>query len=130
MRKLLLTALITFSVFSPLTWAGSTIDFFVEIDLVERSAKGNMVDARFSEKEHERIGCGLSAMTFSNGETAEQGWCQASLSKGENTICFTENPILLDTIKAIDDYSYISFKWNKLGDCDFIHASTQSQYIP
>lgn len=130
MKKLLTNISVAICLFSPLAWSGSTSDILVEIDLVERSARGNLLDARFSANEFERIGCGISSFAFPNGETSQQGWCQASLTKGENTICFTENWALLDSIKAIDDYSYISFRWDKLGDCSSIYVSTQSQYIP
>ena len=130
MKKQIIKTMAFLSLFSPLIWAGSTSDIFVEIDLIERHAKGNMLDARFSENEFERIGCGLSSYVLSNGDIAQQGWCQASLTKGENTICFTENWALIDSIKAIDDYSYISFRWDKVGDCTSVYVSTQSQYIP
>ncbi|MBV1908210.1 MAG: hypothetical protein KUG78_02755 [Kangiellaceae bacterium] len=130
MKKRLINLCAALCLFSPLALAGSTSDIFVEIDLEARHAKGNMLDARFSDNEFERIGCGISSLDLSDGSVSQQGWCQASLTKGENTICFTENWALLDSIKAIDDYSYISFRWDKEGDCSSIYVSTQSQYIP
>jgi hypothetical protein len=130
MKKQLLKLCVILSGLSTLAWAGDISDVFVEIDLVERSARGNMLDARFSDNEFERIGCGISSFAFSDGSVSQQGWCQASLMKGENTICFTENWALLDSIKAINDYSFISFRWDKAGDCSSIYVSTQSQYIP
>jgi hypothetical protein len=130
MKKNLISIVVLSSFLTPTIWAGATSEMPVEIDLVERTAQGNMLDARFSDNEFERIGCGLSSTVHADGEITQQGWCQASLTKGENTICFTEHWALLDQIKAVDDYSFIKFRWDKLGDCTFIHVSTQSQYIP
>ncbi len=110
--------------------AGQVSNVNVSIDKLERVAKGNMADARFSDNKHEMIGCGKSAWVHADGSYNEQGFCQASVAKGENVICFTENPVLLNKINAVSDYSYLSFRWNKGGDCEFIHVSTQSFYIP
>ena len=129
MIKRFIQTVTTVFLFSSVAWAGVTSYQPVEIDIDNMSAKGNMVDARFTANKFERIGCGLSTYVYSDGETSVQGWCQVSLSEGKNTICFTEVPDMLEMIKSIDDYSYISFRWDKSGDCSFIHISTQLQYI-
>jgi hypothetical protein len=100
----------------------------VTLDMTNRFADGDMLTARNSLNPFEFIGCGMrqSISGFSTG------FCQAGLgeAEGEFFTCFTEDPNLLDAIKALDDFSYIVFRWDVDGNCTFIGNSTQSFYVP
>jgi hypothetical protein len=62
------------------------------------------------------------------------GLCQATDSDGVRAVCFTENPKLLDTMKTISDFAFISFSWQDDGnggaECTRVGTSTQSFYDP
>lgn len=122
------------TLFTNSAFAGATNQFPVEIDLVNRSARGNMATARFSDNENELIGCGVRYLPDGTG-ILTWAFCQArmaDLAPGENTSigCTTFNADLIDAIKAIGDYSLIAFSWNEAGECIRIGNSTQSFYIP
>jgi len=59
------------------------------------------------------------------------GFCQAQVVEGESVICFAyDNPELVDQIKSLASFSFITFRWDDEGNCTYIGSSTQSQYIP
>lgn len=98
------------------------------IDLTNRVALGDMYSARLSDNPNAYIGCGLRSpapgVTF--------GFCQAQLTAADDQVvqCFTEDPAFLATIGAMDDFSYISFRWDVDGNCTNVGNSTQSFYLP
>jgi hypothetical protein len=96
-------------------------------DMTNRTASGDMLTVRNSLNPLEFIGCGvrhLSGLTW--------GFCQAGISEveGEFFTCYTEDPNLLEAIKALDDFSWITFRWDVDGNCAYIGNSTQSFYLP
>lgn len=102
----------------------------VTLDIPGRFADGDMLTARDSLNPGDFIGCGVRSL--SSGYS--WGFCQAGFSQteGEFFTCVTEDPNLLDAIKALDDFSYIVFRWDNEvdGNCTFIGNSTQSFYVP
>lgn len=130
MKKLKL--ILTMAVFSlsSATWAGKVNNEFVKVDLKTRTAKGNLADARFSDNKNEFIGCGVHAKVYDDGSVGQQAFCQAKDEQEQHVVCYTEHPVLLEKINAINDYSYLRFGWNEEGDCNSIYISTQSFYIP
>lgn len=100
----------------------------VTLDLVNRVADGDMLTARDSLNPGDFIGCGVR----STNSGFSWGFCQAgfSLTPGEFFTCYTEDLNLLDAIKALDDFSYIVFRWDVDGNCTYIGNSTQSLYVP
>jgi len=44
--------------------------------------------------------------------------------------CSTFDPDLLDAMKSVSDFSFITFSWNVAGECTRIGFSTQSFYLP
>lgn len=99
----------------------------VTLDIPGRFADGDMLTARDSLNPFEFIGCGIR-----HSSTFSTGFCQAGVgeAEGEYFTCFTEDPNLLDAIRALDDFSYIVFRWDVDGNCTFIGNSTQSFYVP
>lgn len=118
-------------------FAGAYLDVPVSIDLDERMALGSMVTVR-SSKSPALIGCG--ARYF--GNVFVFGFCQAAYdaTPDENggltdgVTCFTEDPLLIEAIRSISDFSFIQFSWEDDGfggaRCTQIGVSTQSWYIP
>lgn len=118
------------SLASASTFAGQIVDVPVDIDLDNRLAVGNMTTARFSENEFEAIGCGVRQWAFPDGTSFSWGFCQAKVEEGANQLCTTQNPELLDTMKASSDFAFVTFRWDENDECTYVGFSTQSQYIP
>lgn len=60
-------------------------------------------------------------------------FCQAGVGADETTqqiVCFSDDPILLDAVKSISAFSFISFRWDGIGNCTAIGNSTNSFYLP
>ena len=113
-----------------LAFGGATQPAPVMIDLVNRAAQGDMWTARSSKNANELIGCGVRTFDNGGGGQFEFGFCQAVDADGVEAFCFTESPELADAVKAISDYSFITFSWDEDGECTRIGSSTQSFYLP
>jgi hypothetical protein len=94
------------------------------------NAAGSMATARASASDVEFIGCGVRATDNSAGSANVWAFCQATDAAGIQAYCFTYNRELLDIIKNVADYSFVTFTWNADTTCRFIGVSTQSFYIP
>jgi hypothetical protein len=93
------------------------------------SASGNMATARFSKNDVEYIGCGVRRVAGAAGPILF-AFCQANTADEVVGFCETEDTVLVDSIDALSDYSFITFAWNADGTCRSIGFSTQSFYIP
>lgn len=91
-------------------------------------ARGDMVTARNADDENSYIGCGVQAYTTDEG-TYPRAYCQASNEDDVTVICFTNDYEIIDTVKAITPYSYLSFRFEN-GICSSLTISTQSFYLP
>ena len=111
-------------------YAGLQESVPVDVDLDNMRASGDMVTARYSSNKDERIGCG--ARYFDDGVSIQFSFafCSARDQDGDDIVCFTENPDLVDVIGGISDYSFLTFQWNEDEECTFIGFSTQSFYLP
>ena len=116
--------------FSSLAFSGSVVDAPVDVDLDNNFAFGNMASARFSDNDVEFIGCGVRYIDNGAGGIFVFGFCQATDAAEESLFCSTENPDLLEAIKSIADFSFITFAADGNGQCTRIGNSTQSFYIP
>ena len=110
--------------------AGATTEAPVTIDLELRSAQGAQTSARFADNEIELIGCGARVTSDGINPVLNFGFCQATDANGVNTVCFTQDPELVDAINSIANYGFISFAWNENDECISVRNSTQSIYIP
>ena len=129
MKMVKMMAAFALVLWAPFSMAGAVIDIPVTIDNETMMASGNMKTARFSANEQEQIGCGTRASETSAG-VFQWGFCQARIDEATTAFCSTDNPELVDKIRNINDYSFVSFRWNEEGFCTYLGFSTQSQYIP
>lgn len=119
--------------FAPLLPAGFTQPAPVEVTINQDgsgSASGDMVTARFADNDVELIGCGIRAFFLPDGTNYQTGFCQARDADEASGVCYTDNAVLLDALKAGADYSFITFEWDENEECTRIGFSTQSFYIP
>ena len=131
MKQLLTVGVLTLS--STLAMAGKVNVYPVAVTLNadgSGNASGNMASARASANDVEYIGCGVRATENSTGGANFNGFCQAGDATGVTAYCWTQNRELLDVIKNVADYSFVTFSWNVDGQCRFVGISTQSFYIP
>ena len=121
--------------FASAVYAGKFDPRAVSVDLVGLVASGDLHSARSSVDPDVYIGCGSRYVDFGGTSTPfAWGFCQAEDSEGESITCFTENRDLINEMKGISDYSYISFIWQDDGsgghECVSVRFSTQSLYHP
>jgi len=94
-------------------------------------AGGNLIAARFSDNDYERIGCAVG-----NGDDGAYAYCEASLVADDDggVYCITYDPSMIDTIASIDTLSYVYFEWKYDGVganlCTHVTVATRSIHIP
>ena len=108
----------------------------VDIDFGEQVAEGNLIAARASNNQYERIGCGVGA-GYVLGHYAN---CEATDATNNHIQCITDEPEMIDTIASINTYSYVYFTWGTVdgkGDppdgyewCRHVTFATRSVHIP
>ncbi|GLS25914.1 hypothetical protein [Marinibactrum halimedae] len=92
------------------------------------SGQGDMLSARNTDNDYTMIGCGIRG--FNNGEeSVSMVYCQAVEDEDILANCTSTNPELIEAVKAISPYSYISFS-AEYEECTRITVSTQSFYLP
>jgi hypothetical protein len=108
--------------------AGDYQPFPLSIDLDNQSATGDMYSARLSDNPDAFIGCGVRAPA----PGFAFGFCQASLGPADDDVvqCFTEDPVMIAAIAALNDFSFIIFRWDDNATCTYVGNSTQSWYLP
>lgn len=129
MKKIIASALLLLFITTDLS-AGATTDVPVIVDLVNSSAQGSQTSARFSDNDVELIGCGSTTVDDGDSSPTFFGFCQATDAEGNSATCFTFSPDLVDAIRAVSAYSFISFSWNEEDECTRVRASSQSIYVP
>ena len=93
------------------------------------NAQGDMLTARNADNDVEFIGCGTRTIDTGTGSFSF-GFCQAANAAEEMAFCSTSNADLLDAVKAVSDYSFLTFGFDESGECTRIGSSTQSFYLP
>ena len=118
---------VALTVVSTVASAGLYSPQAVILDMTNRVASGDMLTARDSLNPFAFIGCGVR---YGSGGLIF-AFCQAGVgeAEGEFFTCFTDNPTLVDAIKSISDFSFITFAWDVDGNCTRIGNSTQSFYV-
>jgi hypothetical protein len=107
---------------------GAYVPVPLTIDLDNQVATGDMYTARLSGNPGDFIGCGIRSpapgVTFA--------FCQARLGPSNDQLvqCFTEDPALVAAVAAMDDFSFILFRWDADANCTSVGNSTQSLYLP
>ena len=121
--QLLLTA--TILLLASHAYAGEFQIAPVKIDFDNQEAQGNLIAARFSRNEEERIGCAVG-----NGDKVHYAYCEASLGNGKDAFCITYDPAMIDTIASINTLSFVYFKWDNSETCTHVTVATRSIHIP
>ncbi len=114
--------------------AGRVESVPVEVDLDNRAASGAQTTAKTADNDNEFIGCGVRRTALGDGTYFDLGFCQAEDAAGDAVFCFTFDPRLIETMRAQNSYSFITFGWqeNSQGgfECFRVGFSTQSFYLP
>ena len=136
MKSILTIVVGLLALMSSALYAGATSkNTGVSIDLDEGVASGVMWATRSSKNDVEKIGCAYSGVDSYNWAS-----CAAVDAGGLYVWCFTDNPQMMDVIKAISPFSWVRFffedatydeddeRWES--DCTLIDISTRSQGLP
>ena len=129
-----LISIVALTLLAGVTFAGFVQPAPVVVDLVAMFAQGDQNTARIAPDDVSFIGCGIRVTDDGVNPPFAFGFCQAGDSEENQITCFTENPNLLNTMGAGNDFSFISFNWQDDGfggaECIRIGYSTQSFYLP
>ena len=125
--KILLTAILT--LFASSAFAGLHLPEPVLVDLDNRLAKGDIWSARFSKGKETFIGCGIYTLDDLNGSYAAFAYCQARDEDMQLAFCATQNEGLIEAIRALGDFSSITFRWDENDQCTDIGSSIQSYFL-
>ncbi len=125
-----LTVFTILALVSSISIAGYIQPATVTIDEAAMYATGDQWTARTADNDVELIGCGVRWFDDGLGNSYAYGFCQATDANEVKIICTTQNEILLDVIKALSTFSFITFSWNADNECTRIGMSTQSFYLP
>lgn len=102
----------------------------VSIDFPEGGspeASGNPLAARNDKSDNTFIGC---AVRYWAGQPQPYyGICEAEDANGVYAACTTTDAGLVDVIKGMSSFSYISFSSDN-GNCYYIGTSTMSYFLP
>ena len=119
----------TLILFASTAFAGLYLPERVTVDLQERLANGDMYSARYSRGDSEFIGCGLYTLDDYNGGYAAFAFCQAQDANGVVAFCATQNAGLIEAIRALGDFSSVTFRWDENDQCTDIGSSIQSYFL-
>jgi len=129
-KRKILTIGAGLAVLSTAAFGGLVSPQQVDVDLVGRTAGGDMVTARYSDNKTEFIGCGIRKIQDGSGGIFSFGFCQGEDRDGERAFCNTQDEALLDAISSSAAFSYVTFSWNEDDQCTRIGFSNQSFYLP
>lgn len=127
------TSSLVLILFAGASFAGLSREVPVEIDYAEGLARGSQITAKTSANDVEYIGCGTRRFSDA-GNSFRLGFCQAGDANGNEIVCFTQDPDLIDEMRANSTYGFILFRWRDDGQggamCTNVGFSNQSIYLP
>lgn len=105
----------------------------VNVDLDNFFASGDLVAARTDKNDDVFIGCGTRNFDLGDGTLFSWAFCQATDEEGDSVTCRIDNNDLVQTVREINDSSYVTFSWTDDGQgnltCSRMGFSTQSFYL-
>lgn len=130
--RILLTMVV--ALLSSAVFAGLHQPAPITIDLDNQFASGDMLTAANSVNSDEFIGCGTRSFDDGLGNAFRFGFCQVQEKGGDPVTCFVyDSDLLLDEMRASNDFSYVTFSWTDDGagnlTCTRVGFSTQSFYL-
>lgn len=102
-----------------LLWAGAKYNYNVVVGT--SYAYGAMSTARYSADTTQYIGCWMN--------TTNAG-CVARNTAGTYKSCYTNNAAVRDTLKFMNDYSYVYFTFDSTGKCTYVYLGSYSYVLP
>ncbi len=100
----------------------------VVVDLINRSASGDMWSARYSDQSDSFIGCGVTSVSAELGG-GQFAFCQAQDAAGVSVFCAINDPALIESVQAMTSDVVLRFQWNTANECTVVNVSAQSYSI-
>lgn len=133
MLKKLATGAAVVAALAASAYAGFAQPAPVDVDLTVGLAQGDQLTARFDADPDVFIGCGTRTIRTGGGTLVRTGFCQARDAADEQVVCFTQDTDLLDAMRALSDFAFITFSFVDDGaggfECRRVGSSTQSFYL-
>ena len=107
-------------------WAGYRYPLEVQIDAVNRTAKGALGSARASADNNQAIGCRVSASPGG----APVAYCFAVDAAGNQASCSSSDQAIVVAASALRDSSMLSFAWSSGGACLSVTVENYSSNPP
>jgi len=129
MQKLVGTAVLGLLMLSNsiLAWAGSKTT--QEVEISDAIAKGAVMDVRSSLDTLQYIGCTFSKSSSSAGSSSFVT-CYAQDKKGKGSVCTIDNPNGPSIIKAITNFSLITFgTLTGRPGCGYLSIENSSEHL-
>jgi hypothetical protein len=125
-RKLQIVTLLVSTALGTTAWAGYRYPFEVQIDLVNRTAKGALGSARASADTKQAIGCRIGTASG----TSPIVYCFANDAAGNLAECSSTDQAIATVATAIRDSSLVSFAWDSRGACLSLTVENYSSNPP
>lgn len=125
-RKLQIVTLLASTALCATAWAGYRYPFEVQIDAVNRTAKGALGSARASADANQAIGCRIGAAAGGSPTV----YCFAVDAVGNRAQCSSSDQAIVTVARAITDSSMISFGWSTQGTCLTLTVENYSSNPP
>ncbi|RKH57233.1 hypothetical protein [Corallococcus llansteffanensis] len=111
---------------APVVYAGSKTTFNLIINTTSRYAEGSMGSTRNTADAVQRIYCRSDA----DATGAETMRCFATNLAGVTVTCNSSSPVLIRSLQAAGDESYVSFSWDASGICQSFDVLKGSHLAP
>lgn len=111
---------------APVAYAGLKTTFNLNINTVSRYAEGSMGSTRNTADNIQRIYCRSDA----DAVGSEVMRCFATNSAGVSVTCSSSSPVLIRSLQAAGDESYVAFTWDVNGVCQSFDVLKGSHLAP
>ena len=109
-------------------WAGVAVRKEVYISPSGTNVQGSLTGARYSKDSEQYIDC---AHYRHSGYNTSFVYCHARDKRGKFVYCASNNPRIMDTVKAMTDSSDLNFNISSsTGTCTDLTVSNESIYLP
>lgn len=132
MKKKLVVFACLLSTMSTTSIAGSKIVAPVTVDVGSDgsgAARGSLSSARGLLNAYAAIGCRVDAVRLDTG-VDRIGTCTATDGENQTLECVTKDPVLIETMMALNDFSYLDFRRDVEGQCSQVTVSVESAFLP
>ncbi len=117
--------IVALSFLSTVSIAGGINTVEVTINDENNSARGSTSIVRESRGTRQLLHCSL---VTGIGGFRDEANCFATDSRRVTRSCTTQDPKLIETVRALTDSSFLEFRWTDAGDCLVILVSNGSPF--